>query len=79
MHLPVTTTAVVVKTYVFIYESLFLCTLLLTCFTESPEWKKPAWDYSDVNALTTIDKQKAKETLSFLIGGLSLFHPLHHT
>lgn len=77
MHIPVTTTAVFIKIYIFIYESPSLH-ITVSLFAESAEWKKPAWDYSDVNPSTKIDKQKAKDTLSFLIAGLSLFHPLYH-
>lgn len=72
MRMPVTSRAGVVKIYIFIYESPSLGTLLLACFPEFPEQKRFAWNYCDVNPSITIDKQKAKETLSFLLGGLFL-------
>lgn len=61
--MPGTSRAGVVRIYIFIYESLSLCTLLLVCFPEFPEQKKPARNYSEVNPSTIIDKQKAKDRI----------------
>lgn len=72
MHMTVISRVGAVKIYIFIYESSSLCMLLLACSPEFPEQKKPACNYSDVSPSVTIDKQKAKESLSVLSGGLFL-------